>query len=74
MKLSGTHRLDQEKTRSVEKDVLKMILAFNSPRISCYLGELKKSIGRCLEYCKRQTSANGEYDCTGMTRSKTNCP
>ncbi|SPJ72338.1 uncharacterized protein FTOL_02066 [Fusarium torulosum] len=57
-KLSGTHRLGQEETRSVEKDVLKMILTFNSPRISCYLGELKKNIGRCLEYCERQTSAN----------------
>ncbi|KAH6960544.1 hypothetical protein DER45DRAFT_558087 [Fusarium avenaceum] len=57
-KLSGAHGLGQEEKRSVEKDVLKMILTFNSPRISCYLGELKKSIDQCLEYCRRQTSAD----------------
>lgn len=69
-KLSGAHGLGQEEKRSAEKDVLKMILTFNSPRISCYLGELKKSIGQCLEYCRRQTSADGEYHCSGMIRSK----
>ncbi|KAM0343205.1 hypothetical protein ACHAPU_008798 [Fusarium lateritium] len=40
-KLSGTHKLGQEEKRGVEKDVLRMILAFNSPRISLYLSELK---------------------------------
>ncbi|KAM0217830.1 hypothetical protein ACHAPQ_011806 [Fusarium lateritium] len=56
-KLSGTHKLGQEEKFSVERDVLKMILGFNSPRIGCYLGELKKSIDECLEDCEQQKSA-----------------
>ncbi|KAF5680843.1 hypothetical protein FHETE_231 [Fusarium heterosporum] len=55
-KLSGAHKLGQEEKCAVEKDVLKMILSFNSPRISCYLNELKKkNIAPCLAYCGRQS-------------------
>ncbi|KAF4995884.1 hypothetical protein FGRMN_4841 [Fusarium graminum] len=56
-KLSGAHNLGPEEKRGVEKDVLKIILAFNSPRISCYLNALKKNVAECLEYCGHQSGA-----------------
>ncbi|WZH40492.1 uncharacterized protein QYS62_001425 [Fusarium acuminatum] len=68
-KLSGAHRLGLEEKRPVEKDVLKMILTFNSPRITCYLGELKKSIGQCLEYCERQNNADGQEAYKDITQA-----
>ncbi|GKU00491.1 hypothetical protein FLAG1_02742 [Fusarium langsethiae] len=57
-KLSGFSSLSSAEQTSVRNEILKMILAFNSPRIKCYLDTLKKNIEQCLEYCQRSATEN----------------
>ncbi|EXM30552.1 OTT_1508-like deaminase [Fusarium oxysporum f. sp. vasinfectum] len=50
------HTFPLDKKNTVESEILKKILSFNSPRINCYLNALKaKNIVECLEYCQMQT-------------------
>uniref|UniRef100_A0A0D2XB26 Uncharacterized protein n=1 Tax=Fusarium oxysporum (strain Fo5176) TaxID=660025 RepID=A0A0D2XB26_FUSOF len=50
------HTFPLDKKNTVESEILKKILSFNSPRINCYLNTLKaKNIVECLEYCQMQT-------------------
>jgi hypothetical protein len=57
-KLLGFSSLSSAEQTSVRNEILEMILAFNSPRIKCYLDTLKKNIGQCLEYCQRSATEN----------------
>jgi hypothetical protein len=52
------------KKNTVQSEILKKILSFNSPRINFYLNVLKaKNIVDCLEYCQLQTDTAGKLDC-----------
>ncbi|KAF5973023.1 hypothetical protein FBULB1_8486 [Fusarium bulbicola] len=54
--LCDFHTFPLHKKTTVENDILKKILSFNSSRINCYLNALKaKNIVECLEYCQLQT-------------------
>ncbi|KAF5688952.1 hypothetical protein FCIRC_1582 [Fusarium circinatum] len=54
--LCDFHTFPLERKKTVESEILKKILSFNSSRINCYLNALKaKNIVECLEYCQLQT-------------------
>ncbi|KAF4343214.1 hypothetical protein FBEOM_2805 [Fusarium beomiforme] len=55
-RLCDFHKLPADRRNTVESDLLKNILAFNSQRINCYFSALKaKNIVECMEYCGLQT-------------------
>ncbi|KAF5551789.1 hypothetical protein FNAPI_7395 [Fusarium napiforme] len=54
--LCDFHTFPLGKKNTVESEILKKILSFNSPRINFYLNHLKtKNIVECLEYCHLHT-------------------
>lgn len=57
-RLSGFHLLSSTEKMSVQNEIFETILAFNSPRIQCYLDTLRKNIAQCLLYCERSTTQN----------------
>ncbi|UZP33115.1 hypothetical protein NXS19_000931 [Fusarium pseudograminearum] len=57
-RLSGFHLLSSTERTSAQNEIFEMILAFNSPRIQCYLDTLRKNIAQCLLYCERSTTQN----------------
>lgn len=50
--LSGFHLLSGNRKALVGYEIFEMILAFNSPRIKCYVDALKKNIAQCLSFCQ----------------------
>ncbi|KAJ4137419.1 hypothetical protein NW768_003006 [Fusarium equiseti] len=59
MTLSDFHSLPSESQGSTRDKIFEMILAFNTPRIRCYLDALRKNIAQCLLYCQQ---AAGQAD------------
>ncbi|RBR23540.1 uncharacterized protein FIESC28_03722 [Fusarium coffeatum] len=52
-RLSGFHLLENIAKGPARDGILEMILAFDSPRIGCYLGALRKNIAECLLFCQQ---------------------
>ncbi|KAL4730723.1 hypothetical protein ACLX1H_002761 [Fusarium chlamydosporum] len=51
--LSGFHLLSSPKKALVGYEIFEMILVFNSPRINCYLDDLKDNIAQCRLHCQQ---------------------
>jgi hypothetical protein len=66
-RLSGFHLLSNTEKASVRNEIFGMILAFNSPRIKCYVDALKKNMAECLLYCQRMGTQTGELSPTQIT-------
>lgn len=58
-RLSGFHLLENMAKGPARDGILEMILAFNSPRIGCYLGALRKNIAECLLFCQQARGQKG---------------
>ena len=57
--LSGFHSLGSTARGHVRDKIFEMILAFNTPRIRCYLDALRKNIAQCLLYCQQAAGQTG---------------
>ncbi|QPC75246.1 hypothetical protein HYE68_005998 [Fusarium pseudograminearum] len=67
-RLYGFHLLSSTEKTSAQNEIFEMILAFNSPRIQCYLDTLRKNIAQCLLYCERSTTQNERNATAGRIR------